>query len=161
LTELFKSNRDGLEERITTSVEELNQAQRKLAALQAEQLATIIPKLVSDAEQIGKFRVAIANVGTLGAVDELRSLALQLRDHMQNDSAVSALFASVNSKPMLVVAITKQAQAAGVKAGALVKIASTILGGGGGGKDDTAQGGGSDLSKINDAISAIRSELNG
>jgi alanyl-tRNA synthetase len=48
-----------------------------------------------------------------------------------------------------------------VKAGALVKIGSTILGGGGGGKDDFAQGGGIDASKSLDALSAISKALIG
>jgi alanyl-tRNA synthetase len=159
LTEIFKSNRDGLEDRIVATVDELKQAQRKLASLQAEQLAGMIPNLVASAESVGQVRLAIKNVGVLGAVDELRSLALQLRDKMQNDSAVAALFAEISGKPMLVVAVTKQAQAVGARAGVLVKVASSILGGGGGGKDDTAQGGGTDVSQIQNAIAAIRSEL--
>ena len=159
LAEVFKSNRDGLEDRIVATVEELKQAQRRLSALQAEQLATMIPSLVANAETIGQVRLAISNVGSLGTVDELRTLTMQLRDHLQNDSAVAALFAEIAGKPMLVVALTKQAQVSGAKAGSLVKVASAILGGGGGGKDDTAQGGGSDVSKISAAIEAIRSEL--
>ena len=159
LGDLFKTNRDGLEDRIVATVEELKQAQRKLAALQAEQLATMIPSLVAKAETVGQLRLAVANVGSLGSVDELRTLTLQLRDHLQNDSAVAALFAEIGDKPMLVVALTKQAQTLGAKAGSLVKIASAILGGGGGGKDDTAQGGGSDSSKISAAIEALRTEL--
>jgi alanyl-tRNA synthetase len=69
------------------------------------------------------------------------------------------LFAEIDGKPMVVIALTKLAQNLGAKAGALVKLASSVLGGGGGGKDDTAQGGGSDISKIDEAISAIRGEL--
>jgi alanyl-tRNA synthetase len=159
LSDLFKSNRDGLEERISATVEDLKLAQRKLAGLQAEQLKSLIPNIVENAESIGQYRVAVQNVGSLGGVDELRTLTLQLRDHMQNGAAIAALFAEIDLKPMLVVAITKKAQDSGVKAGLLVKTASVILGGGGGGKDDTAQGGGSDLGKINAAINAIRSEL--
>ncbi|MFM6977492.1 MAG: alanine--tRNA ligase [Micrococcales bacterium] len=159
LADVFKSNRDGLEERIVSTLEELKTAQRKLSALQAEQLATKIPNLVAQAETIGQVRFASANIGLLGSVDELRGLTLQLRDHLQNDSAVAALFAEIAGKPMLVVAVTKQAQNVGVKAGALVKVASSILGGGGGGKDDTAQGGGSEIAKIPSAIDAIRAEL--
>jgi alanyl-tRNA synthetase len=159
LSEMLKSNRDLLEERISATVEELKTAQRKLATLQAAQLATQIPSLIASAETIGQAQLVAANVGALGSLDELRSLTLQLRDQMQNDAAVAALFAEINDKPMLVVALTKQAQVAGHKAGALVKVASGILGGGGGGKDDTAQGGGIDSSKIQTAISAIRSEL--
>ena len=47
-------------------------------------------------------------------------------------------------------------RALGVKAGALVKAASAILGGGGGGKDDFAQGGGVDVTKIDAAFIAIK-----
>jgi alanyl-tRNA synthetase len=159
LSELFKSNRDGLEERIINTVDELKTAQRKLSALQAQQLATMLPSIVSSAENVGQVRLAIANVGTLGAADELRALTLQLRDLLQNDAAVAVLFAEIDSKPMVVIALTKKAQNLGAKAGALVKLASAVLGGGGGGKDDTAQGGGSDISKIDEAISAIRGEL--
>jgi alanyl-tRNA synthetase len=155
----LKSSRESLEERIATTIDELKLAQRKLAAMQAEQLATLIPDIVLSAETVGSFRFAIKNVGMLGDVDELRTLTLQLRDRMQNDSAVVALFAEISGKPMIVIALTKQAQVNGAKAGALVKIASSVLGGGGGGKDDTAQGGGTDLGKIDLAISAIRSEL--
>ena len=57
------------------------------------------------------------------------------------------------------VATDDGARVAGIKAGALVKIGSTILGGGGGGKDDFAQGGGVDKSKISDALNAIASSL--
>jgi alanyl-tRNA synthetase len=48
-----------------------------------------------------------------------------------------------------------------MKAGALVKAGSTILGGGGGGKDDFAQGGGSDSSKSTDALRAITNVVSG
>ncbi len=159
LSDLLKSNRESLEERISSTIEDLKSAQRKLAALQADQLSSLIPKLIAEAEVIGRARTVLANLGTLDSVDEMRSLTLQLRDHLQNDSAVAALFAEIGGKPMLVIAITKQAQVAGLKAGALVKVASAILGGGGGGKDDSAQGGGTDSNKINAAMDAVRSEL--
>ena len=37
----------------------------------------------------------------------------------------------------------------------MVKLAAGILGGGGGGKDDVAQGGGTDASRLDEALSAI------
>ncbi len=161
LTELTKSGRDNIEERLVASLEELKAAQRKLAQLQAAALAEKLPAVVAKAEVIGHSRFAAENFGVLDSVDDLRTLTVQLRDAMQNDNAVAALFATINDKPMLVIAATKQAQAAGVKAGALVRVASAVLGGGGGGKDDIAQGGGTDVSKIEAAIAAIKSELAG
>ena len=64
-------------------------------------------------------------------------------------------------RPVLVAAASDGARAAGIKAGALVKIGSTVLGGGGGGKDDFAQGGGTDSSKSVAALEAIASHLSG
>ena len=71
------------------------------------------------------------------------------------------LISVVDSKPVLVVSTSEEARAAGMKAGALVKIGSTILGGGGGGKDDFAQGGGTESSKIEDALLAIEQVISG
>jgi alanyl-tRNA synthetase len=61
----------------------------------------------------------------------------------------------------LVVATSDEARAAGIKAGALVKLGSTVLGGGGGGKDDFAQGGGVDVSKIKEALTTIERAISG
>ena len=72
-----------------------------------------------------------------------------------------ALVSVVDSKPVLVVAVSDAARTRGVKAGALVKIGSTVLGGGGGGKDDFAQGGGTDISAIDNALQAIELAISG
>jgi alanyl-tRNA synthetase len=60
-----------------------------------------------------------------------------------------------------VVAVSDAARAKGFKAGALVKVGSTVLGGGGGGKDDFAQGGGTAIGEIDSALSAIERALSG
>jgi alanyl-tRNA synthetase len=60
---------------------------------------------------------------------------------------------------VVVLATNAAARGAGLRAGALVKLASGILGGGGGGKDDMAQGGGADPSKLSEAFAAVRREV--
>ena len=72
----------------------------------------------------------------------------------------SALISNNSGKPVVVVAVSDTARTNGIKAGSLVKIASTTLGGGGGGKDDFAQGGGVESAKIPEAIAAIAKALN-
>jgi alanyl-tRNA synthetase len=91
--------------------------------------------------------------------ENLRTIALDLRGKLS--SSVVVLISVADSKPVLVVATSDEARAAGVKAGALVKIGSAILGGGGGGKDDFAQGGGTEVSKIADALLAIEQVISG
>ncbi len=159
INEISKTNRENVAEKIAEALEELKQAQRKLSALQAAALAEQLPGVVATAKNIGQIRFATRDFGQLGSIDDLRALTVQLRDQMQSDSAVAALFAEIDGKPMLIVAVTKQAQAVGVKAGALVRVASAVLGGGGGGKDDIAQGGGNDISKIDEATQAMQLEL--
>ena len=91
--------------------------------------------------------------------DDLRKIALDLKARA-TQSAV-ALISVNDGKPVLVVAVSDAAKAKGLKAGALVKIGSTILGGGGGGKDDFAQGGGTDSSKSQSALQAIVDSISG
>jgi alanyl-tRNA synthetase len=155
----LKSPKAEIEERLTATIEELKVAQRKLAQLQAAQLATRIPELISAATTIGSTKFVESNLGEIASVEDLRGLATQIREKLGTESAVVALFGVVAEKPMVLVATTEAARAAGHKAGNLVRTASQILGGGGGGKDDLAQGGGSDTSKIGDAQAAVRGAL--
>ena len=153
----LKTPRESLEERIAALSEELKQANRKLSAASAAALQSRIPELLAAAEPIGDLRFVSANLGEVSNADELRQIALEMRARLA--SSVVAIFAVVDSKPMIMVATDETARAAGAKAGALVKLASSVLGGGGGGKDDIAQGGGSNVAAIDDASKAIRQEL--
>ncbi len=159
LTEILKTPRELIEERLTSTIEDLKIAQRKLAALKAGQLATRIPELVSAAVSINGTKFISADLGQLSSVDELRTISTSIREKVAGESSVIAMFASIEEKPMVVAATTESARSAGHKAGALVRAASGVLGGGGGGKDDIAQGGGSDYSKVSLAISAIKEAL--
>ena len=89
--------------------------------------------------------------------DDLRVMALDLRN--RDPHSVVALLSAQADRVTLVVAVSQQTIASGVKAGQLVKIGSTVLGGGGGGKDDFAQGGGVDSSKISAAIADLKAAI--
>jgi alanyl-tRNA synthetase len=56
---------------------------------------------------------------------------------------------------VVVIATNDEARRWGVKAGELVREAAGVLGGGGGGKDDVAQGGGTDVTRISDALRRV------
>ena len=159
LYDLTKAPKGALEERLAQTIEDLKTAQRNLAKYQAAELAAKVPAMVAAASTIGAHRLVAENIGEALSVDDLRSLATQVRDSFGDTAGVAAIFGIIADKPMLVVATSKAAQAAGAKAGALVRAASVVLGGGGGGKDDIAQGGGSDAGKIADAIAAVKAAL--
>ena len=157
--EVLKSPKAEIEDRLAATIDELKTAQRRLAAMQAAELATRIPDLVARAQLIGATKFVETNLGALSSVDDLRTLATQIREQLAKESAVIALFAVIAEKPIVLVATTESARQAGHKAGNLVRTASQILGGGGGGKDDLAQGGGTDAARIGDAAAAIRGAL--
>ncbi len=159
LTELLKSPRESVEEKILATVEDLKVTQRKLAQLQTSQLSALIPEIVSSSEAIGNVRFAFRSISA-SSIEDARGLALQVRDKFESQPAVVAIVATIDSKPMIVVVANQLAQESGAHAGNLVREASAVLGGGGGGKPDIAQGGGTDGSKIETAFRAIATELN-
>jgi alanyl-tRNA synthetase len=158
LSEALKAPKDQLESRLEASLDELKLAKSKLAALSALSLQTRIPEWVAGAESVGSNSLATVDLGTLDSADDLRALASSLQKALGTEG-VALVSAIVADKPALVVAVGELARQHGVKAGDLVKLASGILGGGGGGKDDLAQGGGTDVSKLEAAIEAIRGKL--
>jgi len=159
LSDLAKVPRESVEEKFHAMLEELKATQRKLASLQSAQLASLIPSILEESVSLGSVQFASKFIGETGSVDDIRNLAVLLRDKMGQRPSVAVVLASIDSKPMLVVAANQPAQAAGVHAGNLVKLASSVLGGGGGGKADIAQGGGQHEGQIESAIAAIKNAL--
>ena len=160
LTELIKGSRtEELPERISDMLNKMKEIEKELASVRSAQALSQVGDLAKSATTINghTFIGSVMSDGVSG--DDLRKIAIDLRS--QNSDSVVALLSNNDGKPVLVVAVSDQARAAGIKAGALVKIGSTVLGGGGGGKDDFAQGGGTDASKSLDAISAISQSLIG
>ena len=160
LTELIKGSRaEELPERISELLNKMKEIEKELAAVRSAQALSQVGDLAKSATTINghTFIGSVMSDGVSG--DDLRKIAIDLRS--ANSNSVVALLSNNDGKPVLVVAVSDQSRAAGVKAGALVKIGSTVLGGGGGGKDDFAQGGGTDSSKSLDAIAAISQSLIG
>jgi alanyl-tRNA synthetase len=160
LTDLIKGSRaEELPERISDLLNKMKEIEKELAAVRSAQALSQVGDLAKSATTINghTFIGSVMSDGVSG--DDLRKIALDLRTAHSN--SVIALLSNNDGKPVLVVAVSDQSRAAGVKAGALVKIGSTVLGGGGGGKDDFAQGGGTDATKSLDAIAAISQSLIG
>jgi alanyl-tRNA synthetase len=160
LTDLIKGSRaEELPERISDLLNKMKEIEKELAAVRSAQALSQVGDLAKSATTINghTFIGSVMSDGVSG--DDLRKIAIDLRSAHSN--SVIALLSNNDGKPVLVVAVSDQSRAAGVKAGALVKIGSTILGGGGGGKDDFAQGGGTDVTKSLDAIAAISQSLIG
>lgn len=161
LTSGLKVPRAELVTRVQDLGAQLKAAEKKIAAFEAAKLTQRVPELVAAAENIGSMRVVLASLGSVGSADEVRALALQVREQFGSDAGTVVLAGETGGKPVVIAATTPAAREAGVRAGALVKLGAQVLGGGGGGKDDLAQGGGTDPAKIDTALAEIRHNLAG
>jgi alanyl-tRNA synthetase len=160
LTEIIKGARaEELPERISELLNKLRDVEKELAGLRSAQALSQVSTIAAGAKEINGYSVIAARLSDGISGDDLRKIALDLKNRVAN--SLIALISIVDDKPVLVVAVSDHARASGIKAGALVKIGSKVLGGGGGGKDDFAQGGGVDVSKVDEALLAIVQALAG
>jgi len=159
LTSSLKTPREQLPDKIAELVANLKQAEKKIQAFESQALSQRVPQLVESAARIGQTLVVAQNAGAVGSQDDLRQLATSVRERLGSDAAIAAIAGDVNGRPVVIVATNQAARDAGIKAGALAKTAAQVLGGGGGGKDDLAQGGGSDVSAIDAALTAITDQV--
>ena len=160
LTQIIKGARvEELPARINDLVSKMRDIEKELSTLRTASAMESAASLISTAKSINGTTVVVGSLVDGIAADNLRLIALDLR--ARNSNTVVVLTSVVEEKIVLVVAVSDDARAGGIKAGALVKLGSAILGGGGGGKDDFAQGGGNDRSKIAAALEAIELAIAG
>jgi alanyl-tRNA synthetase len=159
IAEQLKSTPLLASEKLELLLSEVKEMQRTIAQAEGQKLATLVPELLKTTQSIGSFTTLFSVIKTVSSVDALRDLAIKLRDELGENASVIALAAVIEGKPALIVTANPAAQKQGAKAGDLVRLGSQVLGGGGGGKADIAQGGGTDSSKIADALQAVLESL--
>jgi alanyl-tRNA synthetase len=156
--EIVKVTRsEELPERLESVISELKEAERSLGVLRVSQQIGLLSALLGRSDRLGDIGWFAQQIDDGLSGDELRDIALGLRD--ENPANVIALASVRDGKVILVVATGPAARKFGIRAGVLVKVGSLALGGGGGGKDDFAQGGGLHSEKIEGAFSEMRAEI--
>lgn len=159
LTTMIGGRPEELAARIESLMSRLRESEKELDKIRLEQALSQAENLTQQAKTIGRLTVVAHNVGIVPSADALRSLALDVRGRLGSAHAVVALAGQVDGKPSLVIVTNEGGRELGAKAGMLVRAVGQFLGGGGGGRDDVAQGGGTRVDGIDDAIHAIRQEL--
>ena len=150
---------DELPERIAALTARLRDAERDLDRLRAANVLQAAPDLAKGSSDIGGVAVVAHAVGSVSA-DDVRKLAMDVRGRLDaGRGGVVAIIGVAGDRPVLVVATNDAARARGIKAGELVRTGAGVLGGGGGGKDDLAQGGGTDVTKVDAALEALRQQI--
>ena len=160
LTEIIKGARaDELPQRISELVEKMKSMEKELSAVRSAKALAATSQIANKAKKVRDFNLIVEQLESEIAVDDMRSIAINLREKVKSGVVV---LSTINSgKPLLVAAVSPEAIKLGIKAGDLIKIGSATLGGGGGGKDDFAQGGGVDVSAISKALNEITKLIEG
>ena len=108
--------------------------------------------IMAGRKHIGDIQLFTAQVDCMGA-DEMKAMADKIKAEIPNSVAVMGAF--TDGKITFVAMASKDAVKLGVHCGQIIKDITAIAGGRGGGKPDMAQGGGSDASKIDDALAKV------
>ena len=160
LTEIIKGARaDELPQRISELVEKMKSMEKELSAVRSAKALAATSQIANKSQKIRDVNLIIEQLEGEIAVDDMRSIAINLREKIKSGVVVLSTISA--GKPLLVAAVSSEAIKLGIKAGELIKIGSAHLGGGGGGKDDFAQGGGVDPSAISKAFKEITKLIEG
>ncbi|MDD5906163.1 MAG: alanine--tRNA ligase [Clostridiales bacterium] len=133
-------------------MEELKEEKRVIEQYKAKESAGGADDMIRSAKEIGGVKVVTRKLSE-GDANALRQLGDVLRD--KDDAIVAAMVLQNGAKITIQVVCGKEAVKKGIKAGDIIKSVAPIMGGKGGGKPDSAMGGGSDASKIDEALAAV------
>ena len=152
LAATLKTGENELESKVDALVAKDKANEKEIVALNAEITKLKSADMFKTPEKIGDIEVFTARVDG-STPDALRSMGDDLK--ASNDNAVAVIAGANGAKATIVAICGKNAIAAGVKAGDVVREVAKLAGGGGGGRPDSAMAGAKDVSKLDDALSAV------
>ncbi|MDQ1722347.1 MAG: alanyl-tRNA synthetase, partial [Pseudonocardiales bacterium] len=160
LSDLVKVPAAELPDRVESLINRLRNAERELDRLRAGQVMQQAGPLAQRASDIAGVQLLTELVPAGVAVNDLRNLAVNVRDRLDRSRPAAVLLASAADDRLSFVATVNSAGvAAGRSAGELVKVLAQSLGARGGGKADVAQGAGGKPSDAPVAFEAVRNAL--
>ena len=149
---MLKTSPAELLTRMEGTLQEMKAMRQEMDRLKDQLLAGDVDRLLSAARPVGGLKVLTASrPGT--EIADLRKLGDFLRDR---EPGVAAVLASANGEKVTFLAVCgKDAVAKGVKAGDIIRAVSAAAGGKGGGRPDSSMGGGTDVSKVDEALALV------
>ena len=127
--------------------------EKRLKSYRDREASQLADSLAAKAVERGGLKYVIAQAPGLESPNELRDLGAKVAGKV-GPAAVVVLAAAFGDKASLVANCGADAIKAGKSAGKIVSEACARMGGKGGGKPDAAMGGGTDVTKLNEALDA-------
>jgi alanyl-tRNA synthetase len=131
---------------------ELSDSRRRLAEVERQASSGSAAGLAEQAQDVGGVSVVVGRVDATSA-DALREAGDEVK--RQLGSGVVVLGAVPDDRPLFVAMVTPDLAESGLHAGNIIREVAKLAGGGGGGKPHMAQAGGTDASKLDEALSAV------
>jgi alanyl-tRNA synthetase len=153
LTARFACKPEELFSRIVSMQDEVKSLKDVVAKAQVANLSGTVDALLDEAAVINGTKIVIGKLPA-AAADQYRMQVDRVRQSAK--SAAIVFVADDDGKVPIIVALTPDLVAKGLKAGEIIKPLAEMLGGKGGGKPDMAQAGGKDASKIDAALATAR-----
>jgi len=150
---LLKAPAPQLRDRVGRLIEQQKESQREIERLKRSLMSGDSADLSAEAREVDGARVLGATV-ELGDAGALREMADQLRDKLA-PAVILLGSASKDGKKALLVCSVSKALTSRFRAGDIVRAAAMVVGGKGGGRPDFAQAGGTDPSKLGEAVSKV------
>jgi len=141
-----------LRDDVARQTERIKQLEKELASYKVDELKTIIPEMVSQAQQLDGYRLAVRRIDGV-EIEQLKSLGDELRSSL-NSQGIGLLATVIEDKVQLVCVATDDI-AKSKSAGKIVGAVAKELGGGGGGKPHMAAAGGKDIEKLDIVLKNI------
>ena len=135
---------------------EVSALKKEIEALNSKIAGSQLDSLLASGETVGTLKLCTADLGNAG-VEAARALGDKLRD--KDSSAVAVLAIHDGTKLNFIACCGSDAVKAGAHAGRIVGAVAAVCGGKGGGRPDSAMSGGSDVSKVPEALKAAKDIL--
>jgi alanyl-tRNA synthetase len=153
LSAKFVCTTEEIPQRVESLQTELKATQTLLKKAQAALLGGTIDELLVNAETIGTTKVVIGKIPSVD-IEAVRTQVDRIRQ--KAGSSYVVLFWEEGEKVSLLVGLTADVVAKGLKAGEVAKTLAGLMGGSGGGKPDMAQAAGKDPSQLPAALTEAR-----
>ena len=147
---------DGVFQKAESTLAQLKELQKELEKAKTEGSSNIVDDIWNGNfhEEFNGTHIVVTKIDNIDA-GTLRTLGDKIKDKARGTGAL-ALFGILEGKVSILVMISDDLAAKGLHAGNIVKEVAPIVSGRGGGKANMAQAGGSDASKVDEAIAKAR-----
>jgi len=148
----LKCSKEDVVTKSITQFDKLKSAEKDLEKLKSKLAASAGSQLAGEAVDVGGVKVLAQSVKGMD-----RKALMDAVDKLKNElgEAVVLLAAVEDDKIALIAGVTKSI-AKRFPAGELMREVSLVVGGKGGGRPDMAQGGGTEIDKLDEALSAVQ-----